>query len=91
MMIMYKFIEAERAASADEFQGIQQSEIIDYIVSKHIEQLNTMEDLNKFMLILKTVIDRMIKVNGMLIVSEESENVETRVLKTNPIYINPFE
>ena len=92
-MIVLRLIDTARSYvdGPDLFPGIPQNDIIDFIVSKHIDQLNTIEELNKFMNILKSVIERMIKTMSMLIITEENDNVDLRVIKLNPVFSAPFE
>lgn len=90
-MIIHMFQENERIApDDDDHSGIPQNVIIDYVVSKNLNQLNTMEDLNKFTVILKAVIDRMVKKDGFIIIVDEGENIDSRSLKLNPTFVDPF-
>ncbi len=90
-MIILMFQDEERAhPDREDNPGVLQTSVIDYVVSKNLNQLNTMEDLNKFTTILKAVIERMIKKDDFLIIVDEGENVDSRSLKLNPTYVDEF-
>lgn len=79
-------MESEERKEKEDFKGIKQKNLIEWYVGSNVSNLDSMDDYERLMKILKAVITRMIKLDRTFIVSEDCEDIALRLLKLHPNY-----
>lgn len=66
------------------FRGVKQGDLINWYITKELDNLTGMSDFNKLKLILNAVIKRLIRDERTFIIETPSENPDERTIKIHP-------
>ena len=83
--------EEKKFTDPDDFSGVPLNELVEYVISTNLSEVNTLEELANMTKILKVVANRMIKVDAALMVAEDNEVSDLRKLKLHPNFISRFD
>jgi len=66
--------------------GVKQSDLIEWFISQNIQLVNSMEEYNQFTKILRSIINRLLRTERVLMISVDDEDPLNRWLKMHPNY-----
>lgn len=79
-------LEAEEKREEDS-QGIKQVDLIEQVITRFLREVNSVEEYYDMERKAKLVIERLMKHDRMMIVSEDADLVNERRLKMHPNYV----
>ena len=79
--------EEKREAAGAESRGIRQGDLIEQVITKFLREVNSVEEYYDMERKARMVIERLMKVDRMMIVSEDADSPNERKLKIHPNYV----
>lgn len=79
--------EEKREASGVESRGIRQGDLIEQVITKFLREVNSVEEYYDMERKARLVIERLMKHDRMMIVSEDADSANERRLKIHPNYV----